>query len=441
MKYRLAPLLFAIVAIFILCNRSRWRENAIITWDASAYYMYVPSVFIYHDIDNLHSSDSARYAYAHDLQVYGIVDQHNGRRVGKYPLGVAVMEAPFFCIAHYLACPALADGYSAPYQIAFSLATICWASLGLLFIGMLLRRYHSDAVVSVTLLVIAFGTNIYHYTAFIPGWSHPFSFFLFSCLLYQSDSWLRGSKYGLPLVGLLLGMLVITRPINIIGLLIPLLWPAEEARGNTSISRTPITGILIAMLLFALPCFLQSAYWHYTSGHWIFYSYADEGFNFLRPRIGPGLFSYRIGWFVYTPIAFIMVCSIPLLFRRHKRLGILCSLVLALYVYVVFSWRPWHYAGGFSSRPMVDMLPLLSIPLAMLVSAVMQKRAFVKGILYTVFALLITLNLFQTYQYSLGVIHFFRMSKAYYWRVFGKLTITEDDKKLLLNGQEVIDQE
>ena len=256
MKYRLAPLLFAIVAIFILCNRSRWRENAIITWDASAYYMYVPSVFIYHDIDNLHSSDSARYAYAHDLQVYGIVDQHNGRRVGKYPLGVAVMEAPFFCIAHYLACPALADGYSAPYQIAFSLATICWASLGLLFIGMLLRRYHSDAVVSVTLLVIAFGTNIYHYTAFIPGWSHPFSFFLFSCLLYQSDSWLRGSKYGLPLVGLLLGMLVITRPINIIGLLIPLLWPAEEARGNTSISRTPITGILIAMLLFALPCFL-----------------------------------------------------------------------------------------------------------------------------------------------------------------------------------------
>jgi len=440
MKYRLIPLLFTFISIFVLCNRSTWKEYSIISWDASGYYMFLPSVFIYHDLGQLGKTDSVRYHYALDIPNYGLYSYPNtGRRVEKYPLGVAIMEMPFFFAAHYLICPAThysADGFSIPYQITMSLCTIFWASLGLFFLGMILRRYYNDATVIITLVILAFGTNFYCNSVFIQGLSHPFSFFLFACLLYYTDNWKRGRQYSIAAVGFLLGMLIITRPTNMIAILIPLLWPGQANGEETRGGVYKIIPLSVGFILFCTVCLIQMSYWKYTTGQWICYSYSNEGFTFLHPHFFEGLFGFRKGWFVYTPIGFIIVCSIPLLWKNNRRLMFLCTLLFVVYTYVIFCWWMWFYPGGFSSRPMVDILPLLSLPLAALISTLRSKKIIFKTIFYVFISLSIALNLFQTYQYSLGIIRDANMNKAYYWRVFGKIKVTDADRKLLLIQQE-----
>ena len=49
-----------------------------------------------------------------------------------------------------------------------------------------------------------------------------------------------------------------------------------------------------------------------------------------------------------------------------------------------------------------------------------------------VLACLLLLNIFQTIQYANGTIHGDRMTGEYYFAVFGKLSATDEDKKLLL---------
>ena len=234
MKFRLLPVVFLLAATYILFNRAQWQREPLISWDAGGYYVFLPSVFIYHDLATLDSSDATRFRYAQDVPDYGITrDTTTGRRYNKYPLGTALQEAPLFCLTHYLIVPLTtypADGYSLPYQISMALSTFLAVAAGLYFLGLLLRRRYSNAVVLTVLAVLAFGTNIYQYSVFVPGWSHPYSFFLCCCLLERTDAWRRGANRALPVVGLLLGLLLITRPTNILACLVPLLWPSMPGR-------------------------------------------------------------------------------------------------------------------------------------------------------------------------------------------------------------------
>jgi hypothetical protein len=42
------------------------------------------------------------------------------------------------------------------------------------------------------------------------------------------------------------------------------------------------------------------------------------------------------------------------------------------------------------------------------------------------------LNLFQTWQFNHRILDRGRMTKAYYWKIFGKTSVTEEDRKLLM---------
>ena len=47
----------------------------------------------------------------------------------------------------------------------------------------------------------------------------------------------------------------------------------------------------------------QMIYWNEMTGHWLYFSYgSDERFFFGDPAIIKGLFSYRKGLFIYTPL-------------------------------------------------------------------------------------------------------------------------------------------
>src|SRR5690606_38307458 len=80
-------------------------------------------------------------------------DEAAGNYVLKYTSGMAIMEAPFFFIAHFLA-PHLdypADGFSPPYQVMIYLGGLLMTLLGLWYLRKLLLLFYSDKVTGVTL--------------------------------------------------------------------------------------------------------------------------------------------------------------------------------------------------------------------------------------------------------------------------------------------------
>jgi hypothetical protein len=408
--------------------------------------MYLPAFLIAHDPGQLGfyaRIDSLYQPSGEGVKQYAIRSHaETGRRSIKYPMGVALFQLPLFLVAHAyaLATDYSPDGYSAPYQLAVAFSTILWVALGLFLLRRFLLSYYSDQIAWIALGVIAFGTNLYHYTAFYPGWSHPYSFFLFCWILYLTGKWYNtGKSYFLLSLGLALGLSVITRPTNILFGVFPVLY------GITSVANIKHRlvyflqngkSVIAAAIIFGLVVMLQLSYWKYVTGHWIFDAYENQVFDFAHPAIYKGLFSYRKGWLVYTPIALFMLLGFFTLFNSKKPLFIAPLVYIIGQIYIVFSWKLWHYEGCFTCRPMVDALPVLAIPTCALIEWI-SKAGNALRLSGIVLAIALTgLNLFQTYQHALGVIHFDRTTRAYYWRVFGKLEATDEDRKLLRPASE-----
>jgi len=100
-------------------------------------------------------------------------------------------------------------------------------------------------------------------------------------------------------------------------------------------------------------------------------------------------------------------------------------------IYIVFSWYQWYYGGGFGSRPMIESLAVLAFPMATVISYVLSLRGALKPLVMGLIISLVGLNIFQTYQYSRGIIPWDHNNRAYYWRTFFNVEHTKGDWDLL----------
>jgi fumarate reductase subunit D len=231
-----------------------------------------------------------------------------------------------------------------------------------------------------------------------------------------------------------LGLITITRPTNILIVIALLFWglkDTQDLKNRFQFIGNNFLKIILSICCFILVLFIQLSYWKYVTGHWIYFSYKDEGFNFLDSEIWKGLFSYRKGWFVYTPIAFFGILGFIFSYKKYKIMSSGLLLFFCLNIYVIFSWDQWYYGGGFGCRPLIDALPVLAFPLAALTAYLFQRKRVIKIFTGTIIFLLIALNLWQTYQYSFGTIPWDHNNREYYWRVFLKQNATAEDWKLI----------
>ena len=434
-------LLYAVALIFIFFNRGSERTLRIYEYDKGGYYAYLPSMFIHGDladlryylrrVERLRLSDADFAGGTH-------VHSRTGRRVIKYPVGMAMAELPAFLCAHALARPLgyAKDGFSPPYAAAVGVTGIISATLGLWWLSLLLLYYFPRRVVAVVIAAIGVGTNLFTYAAFEPGMSHPVSFCLVSGLLLFAERWYRTGRANYAVfAGLLLGLIVSVRPVNGLFAIPALFWNAGMAaalRERLRFLAGHFVQVGIAMLCFALMLVPQLLYWKYVSGSWFYYSYRDEGFDFSRPHIWSGLFSYERGWLVYTPLMAVAASGLLLTIRKARRQLMMPVLFgVCILVYVVFSWTQWYYGAGFGARALIEALPLMAVPLAAVIELVCHRSGQLRVGILALVALLVAFNLFQTYQYASGTIAAERMNRAYYWRVFGKLHATDEDRMLL----------
>ncbi|RYD56004.1 MAG: hypothetical protein EOP56_13795 [Sphingobacteriales bacterium] len=447
MKSRIFIILYALICLCVVfSNANRWKDK-ILVFDVSGYHLYLPATIIYNDLGRLtfYTHINGRYFPGGWLNWnwYEIFDQPTGQRLNKYAIGVSVMECPFFLIAHgynLITKQDLPDGYSLPYQYGAIFSNIFWVAVGLYYLRRALKIYYDDTIVLLTLIAIALATNLYHYTANSHGMSHPYSFALIAAAVYYTDAWYRNQRRNdILMLGLAVGLIVIVRPVNAVFAMVPVLWRVsslEDLRLRIKLFVAHYKTILLSLFIFLAIVFIQLGYWKYVTGHWIYNSYNREPFVWSEPRILHGLFGFRKGWFVYSPIAFIAVLGFINLWRQDKKLTPVLVTYLAITIYVTFSWWCWWYGGGFGCRPLVDSLAVVALPFAAFAKDVMSNRKKIFHIgLVALVVILSGLSMFQSYQTERNIIHSENMTRKYYWKVFGQWEFSGKYGNYLLDKQ------
>jgi len=447
MKSSLFIYLYAVCCFCISVYGTLTGQRNVFMFDNAGYHLYLPAAFIYHDVGKLsfYPAIDSIYQPTGSLKWYSIYPQPTGRKLNKYAIGHSIFEAPFFLTAHAytrITGHYPADGYSLPYQLASVISYVIWSLLSLLLLRRFLSYYYGDTIVLITIATVALGTS-YLYQAAMGGGSHVYGFLLAAAMLYYTHHWHRTylNKYLYPM-GIITGLALILRPVDALIITIPLFWGVyskSTLQKKIRLLRRHSSPILLTVILCIAIAMLQMSYWKYTIGQWIYFSYVGEKFDFLHPHISRGLFSYRKGWFIYTPLALVAVAGFPFLWKAYKAPTVALLLTLCIAIYIVFSWTNWWYGGGFSARAMVDFLPLLALPLAALIYSTVQSKKIIKLPASIILLAFICLNLFQIWQYTQGIIHYDKMTKAYYWRVFGKTHYTEADLQYLMSDKEYWD--
>jgi hypothetical protein len=384
---------------------STGRASVPIRSDGFSYYVYLPSWFIHADPSLVTTARDCCGGHFPDYT--GIVRWPGTRRwVNSHPIGVALMQAPLFFVAHALTwwTNLSPDGFSFYYQHAVGLSGLVWGLAGLWMLRTFLLRHFSVSVTAAALIATTFGTNFFHYLTFDSSFSHAYSFFLVTAFLSLIVEWHRSASRRVSLLlGLTAGMLVLTRHTNALVLMVfPLygLMSGVSLRGilaRAAIHRSRVLEIAIAGGLVLVPQTL--IYWSAT-GRPLVNAYGDMGFDFAAPKIGSVLFSVEKGLFFWSPILLLSLAGwawIVVSGHQLRAFALACAIVLAAQTYVIASWWAWHFGSSYGHRGFVDILPLFAIGLAGLFAGSAERRALLP-VVATLSAAAIALCSFQMLQ-------------------------------------------
>ena len=411
--------------VFFSAELENWKKDQVIRSDVQFYYGYLPSIFIFKDITLKYADDKENKSLEGTRIRY--LETADGLRYMKMPVGTSIMMSPFFIMAHgaskLFGLPH--NGYNVIYYFFIVFAAWFYAFLSLLVLRKTLTLLEiRDTIIALTLLVIFWGTNYFYYASVESGMSHIYSFFLFSVILYYTILWHQKPTFiRSVLLGAAIGLVVIVRPTNAIIGIVPLLYNVyslESLKLKLSFIKEHLKFVILCFLFFGIISFIQPLVWKLGTGEWILYTYENEQLYLTNPKIIKGLFSYRKGLFLYTPIVLLAFVGMGFYWKKYKAILLPIIVFSVFNIYVVFSWWCWWYGGGYGMRSMIESYALLSIPMAILFQRFLNKNTFFPIVLIVFLA--IKLNFFMLNQYMIGNISMDSMTKEAYW-------------ELLLNGK------
>lgn len=436
MKLKLSSAAILIVVLACLgidFGFKNWeKQDRVIEWDIHSYYAYLPAGWIYKDV-HLTKSD---YRFGYHYWLFWPNVTAEGKNVIKTTMGMAVLYAPFFVVAHTIAN--LSDypenGISEPYKLLLLISALFYLFVGLDYLKKILMHYQfSDVHTAITILLVGLGTNLTAYASQSAPMSHVYSFFLFSVFIYYTIKWYESPTIKKTLViGFLIGLISLIRPSNILIMLFFVFYgiaTLADFKGRVLFLKKNTLLLLLIFISFFAVWAPQFIYWKISSGSYFYYSYPDERFFFNDPKIMKGLFGFRKGWLIYTPMMAFALAGIFALKGTLKKIRLPIVLFFIVNIYITFSWWCWWYGGSFGQRGLIESYALLAIPLASFVKYISGKKVLSKIGFYSAALFFIWLNLFQTLQFENMVLHYDGMTKELYFKQFGKLEKIKDFDK------------
>jgi len=439
-KEVLLPLLL-IWGLAMVTQWDRVAMHKIITWDVFGYYLYLPASIIYGDLDTFLSVEYLREHYEFSHSIYQI----NEERMPIYTIGMAILYAPFFLLAHLFASITAfpADGLSLPYQWALVFGSLVWVSIGFVSVRKWLLNFLDESTINWTLIPILLGTNLLSYTIYESGMPHAYLWGLYGFVIWRIHLWVqKPNVFHSIIIGVAMGLLCLARPsemvVGLLWLLYPYslngqsIWVWQKSWWNRYGSGFLM--VLIAGFLVVLP---QVAFWFWRTGSLIYNAYTEAGhqFHFLHPHIVEGFFSFRKGWLLYTPLMSISLVGIVLLWWKKVPAKWMTTSFFVINAYWVLSWHMWWYAGSFGMRALIQSYALLALPFGFAVQY-LRRTKLSRRCLQVIILLFVLFNMFQTWQYIHRILPGDQITGAYYSKAFGAVKV---DKKwfILLDHPEI----
>ena len=444
-KGRLSSIVLVLSFIAILAGALTYSPTNILSWDTLGYYLYLPLIFIYNDLGmkdvQVVQDLISQYQLSGSFYQAWLAD--TGFWVIKYTSGEAILLLPFFLIGHLLTLVTggTPDGFSVFYQYSIWAGCLCYLLVSLILLRKILLHFFNDRIAAFTLLCVLLGTNYYIQAASNPAVIHLILFFLYTLLIYTTIKWHEQPSAGwMATIAITAGLTIITRPTDVICLIIPFLYniySKETLKQKFTLLNAHKWQLLMAaVIVIGIGC-LQLRYWKFATGHWLINSYNNpgEGMDFLTPHLWQVLFSFRKGWYLYTPIMLLATVGIYFTHKLHREMAWPITIFFLCNLYLVACWSCWWYAGSFSQRAFIQSYPLMAIALGSLIQA--ASNAKLKLICYgtpTLLGMLILFNLFQSWQYNQRIIDPERMTReAYFANFFATKHNPQNDKLLLVH--------
>jgi hypothetical protein len=414
----------------------------ILSWDVFGYYLYLPALFIYNDLGLKDTAfvQEILANYQNSSTFYQVVLSPTGHLVIKYTSGLALLYLPFFGVGHLLALilgfPP--DGFSVPYQYSVFGGCLIYSITGLYFLRKVLLEFFEDKIAAIVLIIILLGTNYFSESVYKGAMSHNLLFSMYAIILWLTIRWHKSFKLkDAFMLGLSCGLASMSRPTEIVSIFIPVLWMVKDRKSlfnKVLLLHKNWKSMCLAGAGFLLAWAPQILYWKIYTGKFFFYSYDNpgEGFEFLRPYLTQVLFSFRKGWFIYTPMMIFAVIGFYFLYRKNREIFLALTIYFIFNLYLVSSWSCWWYAESFGQRALVQSYAVMAILLGYFVGFIFSKGMMSRIVFTAICIFLITLNLFQTWQINHGIIHGSRMTKEYYKSVFFKTKVDPEFQQLLL---------
>lgn len=369
-------------------------RNFVMSSDMEGYYQYLPYVLL---------KDREEISKMRWAKPYG-----EDKKLNVFTCGVALMQLPFFVVAHGIALYLEQEpsGYGPVYFMSVFVATIFYVLAGLIFLYYFLSRFFKPKIAAWVAILSFYATNLFYYTVISPGMSHAYSFSMVAMYLFFVPRFYENTNLkNTLLTALPIALFTLIRPTSLVLSLYFIFYDV------TSLSAFKERVVFFAkkwnyILLFPVVGFVifipQMLYWHEVTGSFIYYSYQEEGFtNILSPKIAMVLFGPRNGWFLYTPLMLVAFISLLYLGVMRKLNSLPTLLILIIIVYLNGSWWRPTFSSAAGYRALIEYIPLMAVPLGFFMESVQKREHKIwQRIMIGVFVFFVIYNILFAFKYS-----------------------------------------
>lgn len=361
----------------------------------------------------------------------------DGQLVIRFFAGMSYMFLPGFFTGHIIALLTdyPADGFSLPYQRALLVSGMIISLLGLFFARKILLRFFDDVTTALSLFFLFVGSNLIFFYTYGNDAPHLYLFTLYTIFIWLTIRWHDKPGTGkAALMGLVTGLIIVSRPSEMISLIIPLAWGVynwRTFRQKVVLLVQNYHHLLIALLIIILTVLPQIIYWKVVTGSFFFSPYDDPSstLKLSDPQFTSVLFGFRKGWFIYAPMMIFTVVGLLMMFRKYPGYALPLLIFVVLNTYLIASFTSLI---SFGWRAFIQSYAMLILPMGVFINFVITRKKILRAILLLILILLTLLHLFKTYQLVIGVIDGSRMTKEYFFATFFSRQASPEDKKLLL---------
>lgn len=397
--------------------------DALFVSDGFGYFIYLPSVFIDHDLDL--SNQVTRIPYEGQKPFFR-VSETTGRHTNQFPIGSAILWSPFYLAAdasarglQALGVPIERNGFGYWYELPVYLGSAAFGFVSIALMLRMLRCMFSPPIALASCFGVVFATPMAYYCWVEPNMSHTVAtlaitvwvYCLFQIYRLQNSRWSAWVS-----LGLMLGMVALVRPYNgLLGLVaIPVavsVFSSITAReGSSSLNawQRACPRLVICCLAAFAVLTVQVFVWKSLYGQ-LFVIPRGSGYEQMQ-WISPTLGSYLSSVFLYTPLYGLGFLGLILGGRwtSGKRARTDCeqvdvgqdfvqlvapwmAVVLVLICLVVAASRDWNLGTAFGQRRLVDWSIFFAIGMALLINVLQQYKRLAAVADWVVFGLAVAL--------------------------------------------------